>query len=165
MPGLSGFRRGLVSICSGTSLQPTRGMSSQWFNASRAICSSVCFFKPMGKNGHHHPLKHSLGAENTECFSWTAWGSLWTGLGTTGINYKRVTIFILDLSGSQEDPVSHLHASPRAIHGRIQLVVFAQLTQNVGRFHGVPPYIISMTTPKKKASFTQWNGNIQTKQT
>ena len=29
MPGLSGFSSGRVSTCSGTSLQPARGMSSQ----------------------------------------------------------------------------------------------------------------------------------------
>lgn len=46
MPGLSGFSRGLVSTCSGTSLQPTRSISSQWFSTVRARCSSVCFFRP-----------------------------------------------------------------------------------------------------------------------
>ena len=48
MPGLSGFSRGRVSTCSGTSLQPTLGISSQWFSTVRAKCSSVCFFKPEG---------------------------------------------------------------------------------------------------------------------
>lgn len=47
MPGLSGFRRGLVSTCSGTSLQPTRGISSQRLSTARARCSSVCFFSPV----------------------------------------------------------------------------------------------------------------------
>lgn len=44
MPGLSGFSNGRVSTCSGTSLQPARGMSSQWRSTLRARCSSVCFF-------------------------------------------------------------------------------------------------------------------------
>lgn len=44
MPGLSGFSSGRVSTCSGTSLQPARGMSSQWRSTVRARCSSVCFF-------------------------------------------------------------------------------------------------------------------------
>lgn len=46
MPGLSGFSRGLVSTCSGTSLQPTLGISSQWLSTVKAKCSSVCFFRP-----------------------------------------------------------------------------------------------------------------------
>lgn len=47
IPGLSGWSNGLVSTCSGMSLQPTRGISSQWFSTVRARCSSVCFFKPV----------------------------------------------------------------------------------------------------------------------
>lgn len=46
IPGLSGWSSGLVSTCSGMSLHPTRGISSQCFNTVRARCSSVLFFKP-----------------------------------------------------------------------------------------------------------------------
>lgn len=50
IPGLSGWSSGLVSTCSGTSLQPTFGISFQCFNTVRARCSSVCFFRP--EKGH-----------------------------------------------------------------------------------------------------------------
>lgn len=43
MPGLSGLSSGLVSTCSGTRRQPTRGMSSQCLRAASATCSSVGF--------------------------------------------------------------------------------------------------------------------------
>lgn len=49
MPGLSGLRSGLVSTCSGMSLQPTRGISSQCLRTVRAKCSSVCFFRPVSQ--------------------------------------------------------------------------------------------------------------------
>lgn len=49
MPGLSGLRSGLVSTCSGMSLQPTRGISSQCLRTVRAKCSSVCFLRPVSQ--------------------------------------------------------------------------------------------------------------------
>lgn len=57
IPGLSGFSRGLVSTCSGTSLQPTRGMSSQWLRTARARCSSVCFLRPVRKFPNYATVK------------------------------------------------------------------------------------------------------------
>lgn len=51
IPGLSGWSSGLVSTCSGTSLQPALGIPSQCLSTVRARCSSVCFFKP-GKHRH-----------------------------------------------------------------------------------------------------------------
>ena len=63
MPGLSGFSRGLVSTCSGTSLQPTLGISSQWFSTVSAKCSSVCFFRPEISTGGD---KYGKGGQNTQ---------------------------------------------------------------------------------------------------
>lgn len=40
MPGFSGLKSGLVSTCSGTSLQPTLGISSHCLRTDRASCSS-----------------------------------------------------------------------------------------------------------------------------
>lgn len=40
MPGFSGLKSGLVSTCSGTSLQPTLGISSHRLRTDRASCSS-----------------------------------------------------------------------------------------------------------------------------
>jgi len=39
MPGFSGLYSGLVSTCSGTSLQPTFGISSQFCSTASASCS------------------------------------------------------------------------------------------------------------------------------
>lgn len=52
MPGLSGLNSGLVSTCSGTSLQPTLGISSQCLRTVRARSSSVCFFRPAEPKEH-----------------------------------------------------------------------------------------------------------------
>lgn len=132
MPGLSGFSSGRVSTCSGTSLQPTRGISSQWLTAVRARCSSVCFFRP----------------------------EIWTqcAVGNTNIQQDRswVTIFILDLRWSQEDSICHLYSSTWSIMWSVDLPFLAKLRQDLTGFHRVPPNVVSMAEIKgKKCNFNE----------
>lgn len=126
MPGLSGFSSGLVSTCSGTSLQPARGISSQWLIAVRARCSSVCFFKP--------EIRTQRAVGNTSVQQDRSW----------------VTIFILDLRWSQEDSICHLYSSTRSVMWPVDLPFLAKLHQDLTGFHRVPPNVVSMAGIKEK---------------
>lgn len=155
IPGLSGWSNGLVSTCSGTSLQPTRGISSQWFNTVKARCSSVCFFKPT-KRQQIHQWNTILTRYWNHTLLFPTYGKICVWLShvwrkTKSWKREINTIFILDFSRCHEDPVLHLHSSCRAVMRTIQFSFLAQFSQDVCGFQWVSPNIVAMATEKTKS--------------
>lgn len=150
MPGLSGFRRGLVSTCSGTSLQPIRGISSQRLSTARARCSSVCFFSPVVEM-----LKIFWTQSGFTCYRYCIKAHEQKCKITKLNSYQMLhTIFILNLGGSCVNSVGHLHSSSRPVLGLIHFAVFAEFGKDLCRFQGVSPHVISITKQNSRTYLT-----------
>lgn len=65
---------------------------------------------------------------------------------------KPLTVFIFYLSRCHKNTVLHLHSASGAIVGSVQFAVFTQLSQNLCRFHGVSPHIVTMAREVKTSS-------------
>lgn len=63
-------------------------------------------------------------------------------------------IFIFNLRRCHEDTVLHLHSSSRTIVRSVQFAVLTQFSQNLCRFHGVPPHVVTMATETEAVTVT-----------
>lgn len=63
--------------------------------------------------------------------------------------WRPLAVFIFYLSRCHKNTILHLHSAFGAIVGSIQFAIFTELSQNLSRFHGVSPHIVTMAKEAK----------------